>query len=339
MAGQRVNGESGKSSVVIRIITEVLGVEPVLDESYDLYNLRPDERVQSRIDRNNAPAHMVKRYASQMGEFEFPPIVVTQDGVKTDGNTRVKARAERGDRYCSALIIPIDYMTADDETKRKFLYVSEQINNLNGLPLDMEERRKMAETMIALGSSDAEICTKVGLPLRDVRAIREEYMARSRLQIVGKEAEIKTLSPGALRAFGKPKIAELDDEVVASLVDLSSEAGLKANEVKSLAISLGVAGSPELQAERLVRERESRADQIKARSAGLEAVSRARGLRSSLKVLFAYPATAFVEHNVEWADEHADILGRAQEVLREIEVLQAGIAPASQDAASAGVTH
>jgi hypothetical protein len=84
-----------KVAEIEKCIQALLGVEAEFTDRYDRLQIRGDDRVQSRIDKNNAPKFMVERYANQMGEFTFPPVIVTQDHVTVDGNTRVKARAQR----------------------------------------------------------------------------------------------------------------------------------------------------------------------------------------------------------------------------------------------------
>src|SRR5262252_1555743 len=99
------------------LIEAMLGLKPKLEADFDLTRIDPNERVQIRIDKNNAPKEMVTRFASQMTFSKFPPIVVTRDPKIVDGNTRYRARVERGERYAAALVIPVDYETADAETK------------------------------------------------------------------------------------------------------------------------------------------------------------------------------------------------------------------------------
>ena len=150
------NGHGGpmtKAAEIEKLIEAIVGVQAELDEHYDRLQIRTDDRVQSRIDKNSAPKFMVERYANQMGEYTFPPIVVTRDGLTVDGNTRNKAREVRNERYCSALVIPIDWNTADEATQQKLTLLSELINNMNGLPLFDEERSKMVINLISMGAS------------------------------------------------------------------------------------------------------------------------------------------------------------------------------------------
>jgi ParB-like chromosome segregation protein Spo0J len=319
----RYNGGNTKVPMIEKIISSVLGVDAEFEPHYDRLKIPTDNRVQSRIDKNNAPVSMVLRYANQMGEFDFPPIIVTKDAVTVDGNTRVKAHAKRGDRYIPALVIPIAWEDADDATRRKLLYISELINNMNGLPLDDSERRKMAYTMIEEGAPDEDIVGKVGLTLANVRGLREKYKASQRLRLVGivPEGPINEV----LRAFGKPNPQALDDTTFRDVAQLAVDAGLKSGEISSLATSLVQTGSPELRQERLVRERQSREAQIVARRTGQDNPQLASQLRKKLQVLFEHPLTVFLEHDPEKIQEHVDILTKAEEVLGDIRAAQANV--------------
>lgn len=327
----RYNGGNTKVPMIEKLILEHLGVEAEFEPQFDRLKIPAAERVQSRIDRNNAPAHMVNRYANQMGEFEFPPSVLTKDGVKVDGNTRVAAHAKRGDRYIPALIIPIAWEGADEATQQKFLLLSETLNNMNGLPLDDVERKKMARTMIEMGSSDDEVVGRVGLNLSVVRELREKHKARLRLRSLGVEVDTGHISE-VLRAFGKPTSQGLDDTTFSDLAKLATDAGLRSAEIGTLATSLAEQGTEELRRERLTRERQSRTDQITARRTGQVVPKLAASLRRKLAVLFEHPLTAFVEHDPGLIQEHTDTLEKAEEILRNIRAAQANV---PQTAASA----
>jgi hypothetical protein len=319
----RYNGGNTKVPMIEKIISSVLGVDAEFEPHYDRLKIPTDTRVQSRIDKNNAPTSMVNRYANQMGEFDFPPIIVTKDAITVDGNTRVKAHAKRGDRYIPALVVPIAWEGADDATQRKLLYISELINNMNGLPLDDGERRKMAYTMIEEGAPDEDIVGKVGLTLASVRGLREKHKASQRLQQVG--IDPKGPISEILRAFGKSNPQALDDTSFRDVAQLAVDAGLKANEVNSLATSLAQTGSPELRQERLTRERQSRETQISARRTGQANPQLANQLRKKLQILFEHPLTVFLEHDPEKIQEHVEILAKAEEILGNVRAAQANV--------------
>jgi len=311
-----------KAAEIERLIEAVLGVQAELDERYDRLDIRTDDRVQSRIDKNSAPSFMVERYANQMGEFTFPPIIVTRDGIIVDGNTRNKAREQRNERYSPALVVPIDWDSADEDTKRKLLFLSELINNMNGLPLGDEERRKMVLTMVDQNASDAEISTTVGLSLKDIRELRDQHRASKRLTQVG--IDPADFADRTLRAFGKNKVHELDDSAYRGVAELTKDSGMKANEVKALAASLAEAGTEEMRRERLARERTAREPQISALRRGQTLGSHARRLAQSLQFLLEHPIQSFVEHNPEKREDYLELLGAAETRLREVVALHNG---------------
>lgn len=315
-----------KTAEIERLIESVVGMQAELDEQYDRLQIRPpSERAQSRIDKNSAPKFMVERYANQMGENTFPPVIVTRDGVTVDGNTRNKAREIRNERYCPALVIPIDWDTADEETRRKLLFLSELVNNMNGLPLFDEERARMVVTMVTMGASDQEISTKVGISVKDVRELRDQHRAAQRIKSLGIDPD--KFSATTLRAFGKQKVHSLDDPSYHGVAELTLDAGMKANEVKALAASLGESGSDELRRERLARERQAREPQITALSTGKTIGMYARRLHKELSHLLQHPISAFIERNPEKTEDYLEVLEAAQGRLRELVALQTSDTP------------
>jgi hypothetical protein len=329
---QKYNGEVAKVANIENLIHTVLGVEASHVPNFDRLSIRTDDRVQSRIDKNNAPKEMVERYVNQMSEFTFPPPILTADNLVVDGNTRVKAHAQRNDRYIEVLVVPISYDDADANTRGKLLYLSELINNMNGLALSYEERRKMVATMIEQNAADEDIMGKVGMCIKDIRELRDEHAAARRLAQLGINPNELDLSDRTLRAFGKAKVMKLDDNSYRNVAQLTNEAGLKANEVKALATSLGEAGSEEMRRERLARERQAREPQITARKQGQTSANLSNKLRHRLGFLLEHPLTAFVERNPERIDDHLELLDKAQDALRDIRALHAGTQPDLQPA-------
>jgi hypothetical protein len=320
MAG-KYNGAIAKVAGIEKLIVEILGVEASYVEDYDRLQIRGDDRVQSRIDKNNAPKFMVERYTHQMGESTFPPIIVTADHIKVDGNTRDKAYAARGTRYIDALVIPIHWDSADIETRRRLEFLSERINNMNGLPLDLEEREKMVATMIAQGAPDEEIVSQVGLPLNKIIALRDRYKAAVRLERLGFESD--SIPDGLLRTFGSGGTMKLDDDAYKGVIGIVQDAGIdKTNDVKALAASLNEIGTSEGRRERLARERVAREPEIAARASGQVVTALAGQLRGRLKFIVNNPAAAFVERNPEKIEEHVALIESAQQVLTQILALQ-----------------
>src|SRR5262252_1698 len=107
MAPARFNGQPAQVADVVGLCHQYVGVEPTLVEQYDRLKVRMQDRVQSRIDQNNAPESQVKRYAAQMSESRFPAPLVTKDDIPVDGNTRFKAYALRSTRYIECYQLPI----------------------------------------------------------------------------------------------------------------------------------------------------------------------------------------------------------------------------------------
>jgi hypothetical protein len=330
----RMNGTAqGLDAVTLEIITTITGLTPTLEPNFDrVTGIRPGERVQSRLDRNNAPRERVKLYAQLMGGVTFPAIIVTEDGIIVDGNTREKARGQRGDRYMPAFVLPVKWDEADEQARRKLTLLSEAMNGRNGQPLDTDERVKWVRNLIDDGASDADISSQVGFTVARCREIRYEHQAHRRLKALGYNPNELDLTSTQARAFGKPNALGLSDEIFKGLVELTLHSDMMAKDINGLATTLANTGSDDLRRERLARERTSRA----ARS---RTVNLAGTLRSRLAVLAEHPATVFVEHDPELVSDHLDVLQRSitslQEVITAQEAAQAAQASA-QAAAQRG---
>jgi hypothetical protein len=315
----RSNGSTASSVDVVALCLKYVGVEPTLDPHYKRSQVRLLDRAQARIDKNNAPDHMVKRYAHQMGEGPFPPPLYTEDHVPVDGNTRTKAYALREENYIEAYILPIAWDTADLATKDKLIQLSLAINAKNGLPLDIAEMMKFAEMLIRSGHNDEDIVGNTGLASSKVAMLRAQLRAKDRLANLGHDVKLPDTT---LRAFGKPNAMRLDDESYNGLVHLTKDADLKGNQINSLASALNEATSDISRRERLQHERQALQAKITAIQHGQLHPILTDKLRKMFELLSNNPITAFVEGDPERAAEYLDMLDQAITKLAEIQTLQ-----------------
>jgi hypothetical protein len=322
MPTPRFNGQPTQAADIQSLCRQYVGVEPALIEQYDRFQVRMQDRIQSRIDKNNAPDFMVKRYAHQMAESRFPAPLFTADNITVDGNTRVKAHELRNTRYIEAWVLPVAWEDADPATKRKLLLLSLALNAMNGLPLDENERIGYASELIKDGISDEEIRGKTGLEMSKITSLRAQQRAKERLTHLGVDAENLKFADPVLRAFGKPNAMQLDDANYVGLVQLTKDAQIKAGEINSLAVSLNETTSTEARGDRLARERQARQPQILAIAHGQQQRNLADRLRKTLEMLIEKPVTAFVEGNSEKTAEYVELLDKALDKLAEVRDLQ-----------------
>jgi hypothetical protein len=300
------------TSDVENLIRALLGVDADYVEEFDYLKLNPDERVQVRIDKNNAPKEMVQRYVNQMSFGQFPPVVVTADDRIVDGNTRVKARWERDERFASALVIPIDYEDADDAIKQRIQLLGKMLNNSNGKALDKTERRTMIRDAVALGMSERQMVGTVGFPQSIVRAIMREQHGENALQRVGLTPDL--LGGSMLGVVGL--YDDLHDEPLRDLAQLYRDANYGVKEGKALAADVRAAGSDE-DALRIIRQaREANAQRIEdVARGGSGKPKQAKQLRRHLGFIAARNADVLIETDPAEMREHLDALEQAEAVL------------------------
>jgi hypothetical protein len=301
------------------LAAEILGVAPVLETEYDLSRVDLGERVQVRIDKNNAPKEMVERYTWQMSDSLFPPIVVTQDDVIVDGNTRAHARRQRDERYVHALVIPIARQGADDETVERLELFGQALNAVNGKPLDKDEQRMMVYHSVRLGRSNREIQATAGVAVKVISAVRNEIAGEDKLLRVG--LPIDLVSGATLRALGAA--ADLNDEPFTELAKLTADAGFNVGEIKAMAATVRQTGSDTLALERIAGERDANATRIQERKSGGNGhPPAARQLRQRLGFINSRPAEAFLETNPEIMGDYLAELHAALIVLTDAVRLQ-----------------
>jgi len=300
------------------LIEVMTGTKPRLVAEFDLTAIDPDERVQVRIDKNNAPKEMVERFAGQMAFSVFPPIVVTQDAHIIDGNTRFRARLKREERYSPALVVPIAWEGADAKMKIRLEYLGLALNNINGKALDRVERRKMVRDALQLGMSSKQVTMTVGFPANVVSGIRRELDGEAKLERVGLEI---TVRDAALRALGKA--SDLNDKPFSELATLAADAGFNASEIGALAATVRDVGSDELALERIARERDANAQRIADRKRGGDGHPPAsRVLRQRLGFIENREVSALVETNRERMQDHLGALEAAIAKLTEVVAAQ-----------------
>ena len=135
------------------VITEIkrLGFKFYEEAQYDLSRVSVDRRVQVREAKHYAPKDSVARYAIQMAQSKFPPIVMTSDDWIVDGNTRVGAALTREMKFFPAIVLDIAWGTASTKQQNELHALAATLNAQNGVPLTAGEIREVTPKFIALG--------------------------------------------------------------------------------------------------------------------------------------------------------------------------------------------
>jgi hypothetical protein len=321
----RFNGnfkDLGTVADVPNLIHSMLGVEPELVEDFDLLRLDTDERLQVRLDPNNAPAEMVNRFVHQMSFSQFPPMVVTADDRIVDGNTRRKSYHQRETRFAPVLVIPISYDEADDDTQAKLRLVGLMLNNTNGKPLNREERKILVRDALDVGMTNTQIAGISGFNMNMVASLKREIVGEEVIEDFGIEKEkVQKLSSPQLGAIGQQE--DLEEERLEPLVKLAVDANLGSKEIKALGVDVRRASSED-DAKRIVKQaREANAARIKViEKGGLGKPPAARGLRQKLGFITARNAESMVETNPNEMKEHLSAVKASIDILTQVAKLQ-----------------
>jgi ribosomal protein L29 len=257
---------------------------------FDLGLLSNERRVQVREVGHYAPKDAVARYAVQMGESQFPPIVVTRDFWLIDGNTRVGALLKRNTKFFAAIVVDVEYAgrTTTEKTQRQLRALALTLNSSHGEPLTPKEARDGARDLIALEWRADQIARALGLKPAVVGQVRKEIAAEDKLKKANFTPDLP-LSPAALRALGAKDPLALTNAPFLGLALLAADAGFTANEVGTTAKDLRELDSENDMIQKLEALRTELGDRIRERKlTGKGKPAPARQLRQHLGYLLKW---------------------------------------------------
>ena len=323
------SARSGIDDRTERLIRTITNLDPDLVEGYDVRDIDPLDRAQVRVDRNLAPKERVQSYVWMMDAGdEFPAIVMTNDGVIADGNTRIRANKERGTFKVRAWVVPIDYKEADPETQARISYIGECLNAKNGQPPTKEEQVNQVRHGIRIGLGDKQISVEAGVNPTFVKKLRDRVAAEARLDDLGvdyvKEGANKPLiAETVLSTLGRA--ADVPDDAFVAVAELARDAGMNQKEAQATVSMVREQSSPAARLDVVRRERdEAWKERITDREQGRNGhPPLSRQLKRNLGfILKGHPASVLVERNRDMAEDHLQAVVDAIEVLNEVAELQ-----------------
>ena len=323
------SARSGIDERTERLIRTITNLDPQLVEDYDVRDIDPMDRAQVRVDRNLAPKERVQAYVWMMDAGdEFPAIVMTSDGVIADGNTRIRANKERGTFEVRALVVPIDYKTADPETQARISYIGECLNAKNGQPPTKEEQVNQVRHGIRIGLGDKQISVEAGVNPAFVKKLRDRVAAEARLDDLGvayvrEGSEKPLIAEAVLSTLGRA--IDVPDDAFGAVAELARDAGMNQKEAQATVSMVREQGSPAARLDVVRRERDDAwKERILAREQGRNGhPPLSRQLKRSLGfILKGHPASGLVERNRDMAEDHLQAITDAIEALGEVAELQ-----------------
>lgn len=313
-----------KPTAVVEIERLGFGWTEVAD--YDLTRLSPDRRVQVRESTHYAPKDSVERYAIQMGEVAFPPIVVTSDDWIVDGNTRVGARLKRKEKFTPALVLDVAYKGGSEKQQAELHALAATLNQTNGVPLTAKETREVASKLVALGWKTEQIGRAIGAKPSTVTQVKREIAAATKLGRVGLDPN-GAMKGASLRALGAEKVVALNDVPFRELASLAADAGFNAGEITGTAKELRDLGSDTGAVDRVKALRVEMGDRIKERElTGVGKPPKSRQLRQHLGFVtkFVGQEQELLETDPNVNAMHIEALTASIAVLTEVLRLQKG---------------
>lgn len=314
-----------KSTAVVEI--ERLGFSCTEVAEYEIEALDYNRRVQVREEGHYNPRELVERYAVQMGETAFPPIVVTNDGWIVDGNTRVEARKRiRKEKFSPALVLDVSWATATPKQKRYLNILAGTLNANSGLALTAKEARELAADMIKEGFKAEQIGRAIGMKAAGVTQVKKEIDAAEKLKRVGLDTN-GSLKGASLRALGAKDVLALNDAPYRELATLAADAGFNASEITSTAREIKATGADDSATKMLGDLRLELNDRIRERElTGVGKPPVSRQLRQALGNVtkFVGREHELIETDPNVSVKHIETLKLAIAVLSEVLRLQEG---------------
>ncbi len=311
-----------KSKAVVEI--ERLGFGWTEVANFDLTRLDPSRRVQVRDASHYAPKESVDRYAVQMGEVAFPPIVITSDDWIVDGNTRVGAKQLRKEKFSPALVLDVAYKTGSAKQQNLLHALAATLNSNNGMPLTSKEIREVAAKFVALGWKSDQIGRAIGLKAAGVTAVKKEIDAAAKLQRIGMDPN-GSIKGASLRALGAKDVLALNDVPFRELATLAGDAGLNASEIGSTAKSARETGSDTAAVDLITKLRTELGDRIREHEltgVGKPPVSRQLRQHLGFVTKFAGREQELIETDPKVHATHVEALTAAAAVLSRVLEMQ-----------------
>lgn len=308
-------------------ITEIerLGFSFTEVAEYDLTNVDYNRRVQVREAKHYNPKELVERFAVQMGEIAFPPVVMTADGWVLDGNTRIEARRRlRKEKFSPAIVLDVAWEGATEKQRNTLLLLAATLNSNAGAALTAKEAREATKSGIALGWKAEQIARAIGIKPAGVSQVKREIDAEEKLARVGLSSN-GDIRGASLRALGGKDVVSLNDVPYRELAKLAGDAGLNASEIASTAKEMRATGSDEAALSHVNDLRVELRDRIREREltgTGKPPVSRQLRQHLGFIIKFHTREQELLETDPKVSPKHIETLESALAVLGEVLKLQ-----------------
>jgi hypothetical protein len=315
-------------AVQVAELVEKWGFRWTLDTEYPLPSTE-SRQLQVRLIEHVAPRENVLRYSqAYRNGAKFPPIVVSNDGVPIDGNTRTEAVRKLGWPFIQAIILQDNFIGAPTKTRSRMIGVATALNLANGQVINKEEIRNL---VARIGDHPdftiQRIAQMTGSTTTIVASAVNEKKGREVLrEVLGKDVEAEELpafrSAPVLAALGA-SAHRLTLPVLRTLVLLTRDAGLNASEVKAMVRSVLLHRTESERVEFINQERNGmshRIDDYVATQRVGRGVPTPAQLRRVLGFIVNHdrPIIEYIETNPTYIADHRQIVGRAADILNKV---------------------
>lgn len=298
---------------------EAHGFRYTLEPQYDVSSLTTDRGVQVRFEEV-APIEKVKQMAAQMGDAEFPAIVITRDRFIVDGNTRVRALHTRDQKFFPAIVLDVEWEKATEAKRELVSALGAVLNSNAGIGLSSKEQYAAVRHFIRLDYTIEKTCAALGVERGMITKVRQEMEAEAKMGRSGFDHKA-VKAAATLRALGSPVATALNDQPYRQMAELAVDAGLNAKEVRELAKGAKETGSDAAAVAKIAETRQEMSDRIAAvKRTGSIKPTAAATLRRALGLIAKWEGceVEVVEREAESVRKHLDAIAGAIAVLQAV---------------------
>lgn len=191
-----------------------------------------DKRLQVRDISELAPELEVSQYAAAYRRGDvLPPIVVTDDCVVVDGNTRTEAARRAELDSLPQFVLRIHYATAPEIQIQAMLKLAAGLNQTNGRRMPNNTVVRIVTMVARDGDDPATLAAQLNCSVDTVRGVLNMNKAKARAREMSLDTAV--LSDKHWRVLGN-KNAKLNNDVLAAVVRLTAAAQLTAAEMTTV---------------------------------------------------------------------------------------------------------
>jgi len=223
----------------------------------------PSEVLQVRNIKDQAPRMQVGHYMEVLRPYTLnragmlmPPVVITNDGILLDGNTRTEAAKRLDWETFPALVLNDRWSGAPRSLQDQMIKLATVLNTTHGKGLSPADIERLVLQLAQSDSSAADLAKQLQVSRSTVKNVLYAREAREWAVELGISVNSERITRSHLSNLGV-QIQKLTEPVFRAVLKLVLETGLNANGERDLIKALNTLRTEEEKLDRIAAERAS----------------------------------------------------------------------------------